>query len=80
MDFIESQIFGTSAVEELGSEILSIKRNNHVDSNGTRDKVGHRIAREFRPEQQFIAWDGEGITYADGKQQDYVLLAASTGD
>jgi len=31
-------------------------------------------------DRHFIAWDGEGITYAGSRQQAYVLLAASTGD
>jgi DNA polymerase type B, organellar and viral len=42
---------------------------------GSRDKRTHRS--EDKP---FIAWDGEGITYAGSAQQAYVLLAASTGD
>jgi hypothetical protein len=42
---------------------------------GTRDKRTH-----LSLPKPFIAWDGEGITYAESDQQAYVLLAASTGD
>jgi len=38
-----------------------------------------RVRRDLQS-RPFIAWDGEGITYDNRRQQAYVLLAASTGD
>lgn len=39
----------------------------------------HGNRRAFR-DRPFIAWDGEGITYAGDRQQSYVLFGASSGD
>lgn len=51
-----------------------------IDWEPTRDPVSHRLKRELQTDKPFIAWDGEGITYEDGEQQAYILLAASTGE
>ena len=45
------------------------------------DKHRNRLSDRYNlQKRQFIAWDGEGITYDSSPQQSYVLFAASTGD
>ena len=41
---------------------------------------GKRSENRYAEQKQFIAWDGEGITYTPNTAQSYVLFGASTGD
>lgn len=49
-------------------------------NDGKRNSKSHRKTASTTMGRQFIAWDGEGITYPEQIQQSYVLFAASTGD
>lgn len=60
-------LIGTNGETITLRELPPPKRHNR----GTKKKFASR---------EFVAWDGEGITYPGDIQQSYVLLGASTGD
>jgi hypothetical protein len=49
-------------------------------SSDGRDHHGEYVVNGKKIARPFMVWDGEGITYEEGKAQSYVLFGCSSGD
>jgi hypothetical protein len=49
-------------------------------SSDGRDHHGDYVINGKKLARPFMTWDGEGITYVEGKPQSYVLFGCSSGD